>query len=156
MKKTYGVSGMLEWHCIIKSGRSRLRLHFERGALSGYGVSPAIYSTSNPAVQHIIEHSPYFLNKRIRLLHCEKPGCKASSNSKTEKDAEASDKNSNFSDETAQKPHQRQIKSLTVRNLQEAVEYLSKNHHFIEENLLTREKLEQAAESVGLKIVIDK
>lgn len=66
--KTYGVRGMLEWHTVIRAGRSSLRVRFEGGALSGYGVTPAEFTTSSPVAQHIIEHSREFRHGKITIL----------------------------------------------------------------------------------------
>lgn len=68
IEKTYGVSGMLEWHTVIRCGRACLRVRFEGGALSGYGVTPAEFTTSNRVAQHIIENSAEFRSGRIKLL----------------------------------------------------------------------------------------
>lgn len=68
IEKTYGVSGMLEWHTVIRCGRASLRVRFEGGALSGYGVTPAEFTTSNHVAQHIIENSAEFKSGRIKLL----------------------------------------------------------------------------------------
>lgn len=67
-EKIYGVSGLMEWEALIVCGKVRLRARFEGGSSSGFGEAPALYRTTNPAAQHIIEHSDYFKEKRIRLL----------------------------------------------------------------------------------------
>ncbi len=48
MKKTYGVNGMMEWNAIIPVGRTSVRVHFTGGTVTGYGVSPATFTTDNP------------------------------------------------------------------------------------------------------------
>lgn len=68
MKKTYGVSGMVEWTVLIPVGRSSVRIRFTGGSISGYGVTPATYTTDNPALMHLIENSQLFRRKRITLL----------------------------------------------------------------------------------------
>lgn len=70
MKKTYGVSGLMEWQAVFRHGRATLSARFSGGALTGYGVTPAEYTTSNPVAQHIIESSRQFRDGRIRLLRC--------------------------------------------------------------------------------------
>jgi len=72
MKKTYGVNGMMEWNAIIPAGRTTVRVHFTGGTVTGYGVSPATFTTDNPAVIHLIEHSHWFRNRKILLLKTEK------------------------------------------------------------------------------------
>lgn len=58
----------MEWDALISCGKARLRVRFEGGTMTGFGASPATYTTSNPAAQHIIENSEYFREKRIRLI----------------------------------------------------------------------------------------
>ncbi len=72
MKKTYGVSGMMEWNALIPAGRTTVRVHFTGGTVTGYGVSPATFTTDNPAVIHLIEHSHWFRNRKIMLLKTER------------------------------------------------------------------------------------
>ena len=36
MKKTYGVSGMMEWNALIPAGRTTVRVHFTGGTMTGY------------------------------------------------------------------------------------------------------------------------
>lgn len=74
MKKTYGVSGLMEWQAVFRHGRATLSARFSGGALTGYGVTPAEYTTSNPVAQHIIESSRQFRDGRIRLLRCLEEG----------------------------------------------------------------------------------
>lgn len=62
---TYGVNGMMEWYAMIPAGRSTLRVHFSGGTVTGYGVTPATFTTDNPAVIHLIENSYWFRKKKI-------------------------------------------------------------------------------------------
>lgn len=68
MKKTYGVSGMMEWHALIPAGRATVRVPFTGGTVTGYGVSPATFSTENKDVMRLIEDSHYYKSGRIFLL----------------------------------------------------------------------------------------
>lgn len=74
MRKTYAIRGLMEFQALIPAGRSTVRIPFTGGALSGYGVTPATYRTSDPALQHLIEASPDFRKGRIILLRTE-PMC---------------------------------------------------------------------------------
>lgn len=67
-KKTYGVSGLMEWHAVIPAGKAQVHIHFSGGALTGYGVTPAEYSTANPVIQRVIENSSYFRSGKIAIL----------------------------------------------------------------------------------------
>lgn len=56
--KSYGVKGYLEYEAIIPGGGTYFRVRFEGGSITGYGVSPAIFSTADPVLQYVIEQSP--------------------------------------------------------------------------------------------------
>ena len=68
IRKTYGVSGLMDWTTQIKTGKVSVSVHFTGGALTAYGVTPAKYSTSNPFFQSVIENSKQFKSGRIELL----------------------------------------------------------------------------------------
>lgn len=66
--KIYGVKGLMEWQCVIPSGVSRFHFSFTEGTITGYGVTPAKYRTSNPMLQSVIENSDYFKQGKIFLV----------------------------------------------------------------------------------------
>ena len=68
MTKVYGVKGLMEWNALIPVGKSFLRVHFTDGSLSGYGVSPAVYRTSDEFTQQLIEGSDLFKRGKIYLV----------------------------------------------------------------------------------------
>lgn len=59
---------MMEWVALIPTRSNMLRVRFTGGTLSGYGVTPATFTTSNAAVAHLIEKSYYFKAGKILLL----------------------------------------------------------------------------------------
>lgn len=67
-RKTYGVSGLMDWTTNIKAGKATINVHFSGGALTAYGVTPATYSTTNPLFQIVIENSEYYKSGRITLI----------------------------------------------------------------------------------------
>ena len=67
-KKTYGVQGYMEWQALIRCGKATLTVHFSGGSLTGYGVTPAEFTTENPMTQAIIENSDYFKKGKIFLM----------------------------------------------------------------------------------------
>lgn len=67
--KVYGVVGLIEWKPVIHAGRATFSPLFKGGQLSGFGITPATYKTSDPIEQHIIEHCDYFKSKRIEHLY---------------------------------------------------------------------------------------
>ncbi len=66
-RKKYVVAGMMEWHPIFKTGRTRLQVSFTGGHLCGGACTPASYETSDPVVQAVIEHSEAFRNGKIKI-----------------------------------------------------------------------------------------
>lgn len=66
--KKYGTFGLMEWKAVIKAGRATLHIHFTGGHDNEYGIIPATYRTSDPIIQHIIEHSNFFAEGKIRLV----------------------------------------------------------------------------------------
>lgn len=67
-RKTYGVSGYMEWVALIECGKATVKVHFSGGSLTGYGVTPAEFTTQNPMTQAIIENSKEFKRGKIFLL----------------------------------------------------------------------------------------
>lgn len=67
-RKTYGVSGFMEWVALIECGKATVKVHFSGGSLTGYGVTPAEFTTQNPMTQAIIENSKEFKSGKIFLL----------------------------------------------------------------------------------------
>ena len=67
-KKTYGVSGLMEWQCLIVSGGVKYHFPFTDGAMTAFGVTAAKYTTENPIFQNVIENSEWFKRGRIKLL----------------------------------------------------------------------------------------
>lgn len=66
--KIYGVKGLMEWQCVISSGGVRFHFSFTEGTITGYGVTPAKYRTSNPILQNVIENSDYYKSGKIFLV----------------------------------------------------------------------------------------
>lgn len=68
LRAIYGVYGLTEWHALMPVGRRKVRVSFTGGQMGGHGVVPAMYATTCPVMQHVVEHSPHFLSGKIRLL----------------------------------------------------------------------------------------
>ena len=67
-RKTYGVSGLMDWTTQIKAGKAMVTVHFTGGALTAYGVTPATYSTTDAFFQRVMEGSAQFRSGKIALL----------------------------------------------------------------------------------------
>ena len=58
----------MEWQALIRCGKATVTVHFSGGSLTGYGVTPAEFTTENPMTQAIIENSDYFKKGKIILM----------------------------------------------------------------------------------------
>ena len=58
----------MEWVALIECGKATVKVHFSGGSLTGYGVTPAEFTTQNPMTQAIIENSNEFKSGKIFLL----------------------------------------------------------------------------------------
>lgn len=58
----------MEWQALIRCGKATVTVHFSGGSLTGYGVTPAEFTTENPMTQAIIENSDYFKKGKIFLM----------------------------------------------------------------------------------------
>lgn len=56
-KKTYGVSGMMEYQAVIRIGKATMKVPFTDGSMTAMGVNPATFTTEDFMTQHAIEHS---------------------------------------------------------------------------------------------------
>lgn len=66
--KTYGAVGFLDYQAEIPVGQAKMVVNFTGGAITGCGIAPAEYVTSDTLTQNIIEHSRQFRSGRIILL----------------------------------------------------------------------------------------
>lgn len=64
-RKTYAIRGYLEYEALIPVGPGKVRVHFDGGSLTGYGSTPATFSTSDPVLQTIIEKSELWKSGKI-------------------------------------------------------------------------------------------
>ena len=67
-RKTYGVNGLMEWDTTIPVGKATMKVHFSGGSLTGFGVTPATFTTEDPMKQMIIEKSDYFKRGKIFVV----------------------------------------------------------------------------------------
>lgn len=65
--KTYGISGLTEWHGKVKAGNLEVAVSFVGGTASPSGAQPAYYMTKDPIVQFVIENSEEFKSGVIEL-----------------------------------------------------------------------------------------
>lgn len=66
---TFGAYGMMEWMAQIPTPSGPVSVSFTGGAVTGYGVRPATFSTDNEVLIHFIEMSPQMKAGRIVRLN---------------------------------------------------------------------------------------
>lgn len=136
--KTYGAKGLMEWQCLIRSGKSKLHITFTGGTLTEYGVSSAKYTTSNPIIQDMIERSDYFKNGKITLLRTVESKVRDKETVKTqEKTSKSGTKDKG-------------LKTVPVASLDDAKEYLTEHFGLSAQDLLTKKAIEAAAKANGI------
>lgn len=68
VRTVFGAYGYTECEMLVPVGRARLRVRFQGGAVSAFGVVPARFETSNPVLQAAIRRSPQYKSGRIRTV----------------------------------------------------------------------------------------
>ncbi len=64
--KTYIAPGFIEFRLVLRLGEAWVSVTFKGGRIGGYGDYQAIFTTSDPVLQYMIEQSPDFKCKRIK------------------------------------------------------------------------------------------
>lgn len=122
--KIYGVKGLMEWQCVIVSGGVKFHFSFTEGTITGYGVTPAKYRTSNPILQDVIENSDYFKSGKIFLV-----------------------KTISLENEAKNVVSQDDFKRVEVSCLEDAKDYLAENYNVSRLKLKSKQSIvAQAAE----------
>ena len=138
-KKTYGVKGMIEWHALIPFGKSTMSVKFTGGTITGYGISPAKFITSDPIAQNVIERSDLFKNGKIKLLAVyEEPGDKTSAATASQNGVETS----------------KAKKQIKVASLEDAREILKEKGVSWRE-LKTTDAIKTAAAGLGIEFILE-
>ena len=68
--KTYIIWGLMECQFLFPTGSKAMpyiTVNFEGGQISGYGVTPARYSTDDPYIQGLIEATQWYQKGRIEI-----------------------------------------------------------------------------------------
>lgn len=117
-RKTYGVSGLIEWTANIKAGKTAVIVHFTGGATTSFGITPAKYTTENPFFQAVIEGSEEYRKGKIALLSTigeEAPKPQPAQPKPEPEQAENADKNTGFT-------------QVEVADKADAIEWLKEHH----------------------------
>lgn len=65
---TYAIFGMMEFTVTLPVANRSMTLNFTGGHMSGYGIRPATFTTSDPILKGMIEALPDFKSGRIKRL----------------------------------------------------------------------------------------
>lgn len=139
-KKVYGVPGMMEWHAVIPIGKSSMCVKFTGGTLSGYGITPAKYTTSDEVIQKMIENSPHFRSGKIILYRV------------YENDKKVDAVKPSVSEETPTQAAEKEI--VEVASLDDAKEYLKENFGVAWNKLKTKASILEVAEKFNIEFVV--
>lgn len=132
-RKTYGVTGLMEWHAILTAGKAKVHVDFTGGALTGYGVTPAEYSTEDPFIQAVIENSSYYKTGRIatlRTIILEPEEVK---------------------EEKAEKEEAVEVLTVAVGSLDDARDYLVEHHGMNASSLRSKKSILENGAKVGVQ-----
>lgn len=66
---TFVIDGMMEYILTVAVGQTHYRVEFTGGSLSGYGVRPATFATSDAVLQSLIMQTEAYRSGKIRKLN---------------------------------------------------------------------------------------
>ena len=66
--KKYCIYGFIERYVTARLGKGSVSFHFKDGVMDSAGMQPAVYVTSNPVEQAMLENHPDFKNGAIKLV----------------------------------------------------------------------------------------
>lgn len=141
--KTYGISGLTEWHGKVKAGNLEVSVSFIGGTASPSGAQPAYYMTKDPIVQFVIENSEEFKSGVIELHMSQdvsgdhpreaKPKQARSASAETTMSKPLSMAGEDGAQEQADRDEETTgVEPIVVSDKSEAIEYLKE--HFPERN----------------------
>ncbi|MFC2812207.1 MAG: hypothetical protein ACFN4S_00090 [Prevotella conceptionensis] len=156
-KKTYGIDYYAERQITIMMGKASLNVLFSGGASTGYGNTPAQFTTSEPIFQHAIEHCPLFLKGGIKILSVieleddPKPlGVEESEEERAERMARVRAAKETAHDEGEQ-PQPTEMTEVEVTCIEDAKQYMMDNHGYSARALKTVKNILDAAKHVGVR-----
>lgn len=174
-KKTYGVSGMMEYQAVIKIGRSTMKVLFTDGSMNAMGMNPATYTTENLMVQNAIENSDQFkrgrikvvsvidLDEEVQIMH---NAVKEVKEVKADEEVEAPDgtdqsivsDKSEQPEESGEETTEAEVGNPSMTEMEfdnndDAKDYLEQTFGCVRSKLRNREDIKAAGEANGVKII---
>ena len=143
----------MEWMCNIPVGKTHLSVEFSGGVLTQYGNTPAKFTTDDLLKQAIIENSKPFKGGKITLLSCvesqEEETRRVEGTTKSVSDDQPTSADQSVSDDQPTSADQ-SVSEVEVSSLDDAKEYLNKNHGVAVRNLRSRQAIIDAAKECGV------
>ena len=155
-RKTYGVSGLMDWTTQIKAGKATITVHFTGGALTAYGVTPATYSTSDAFFQRVIEGSAQFRSGKIALLSAMEVGGDKGAADATPTGAKGRADDATPTGAVRGEADAEEATAVEVPDRYDAVEYLKEHfpgNGYTATSLRTKTAFEAACRSCGVRFV---
>lgn len=132
----------MEWMCNIPVGKTHLKVEFTGGVLTQYGNTPAKFTTDDKLKQAIIENSKPYKDGKITLIACV--------DSQEEETRRVEGTKKQVIDETQTTSDEQPANEVEVASLDDAKEYLNKNHGVAVRNLRSRQAIIDAAKQCGV------
>ena len=154
-KKTYGIDNYAERQITIMMGKASLNVVFSGGASTGYGNTPAQFTTSEPIFQHAIEHCPLFLKGGIRILseielEDEPQEVGETEEQRAQRMAKVRAAKETAHDEDNQ-PQSTEVTEVEVTCIEDAKQYMMDNYGYSARALKTAKNILDAAKHNGVR-----
>lgn len=156
-KKTYGIDNYAERQITIMMGKASLNVVFSGGASTGYGNTPAQFTTSEPIFQHAIEHCPLFLKGGIKILSVIELEDGRNPQEAEETEEERAERMAKVraakdtSHDAEADAESTEITEVEVTCIEDAKQYLMDNHGYSARALKTVRNILDAAKHVGVR-----
>lgn len=146
--KKYGVKGLLEYHAVFRVGGASVHVPFTGGTLTGYGVAPATYATSDAFLQYAIEHSPEFNQGKIVLLHTS-----SDQDPSTSKETSFQEKKEEQQRIEKQDTIPANLEQVEVDNVADAKQYLIEHFNAKPSSLRSKKEVKEVGLSHGIAFI---
>lgn len=150
MKKivVYGVRGVMEYHAMLTTCGSHLKVSFTNGSATAFGHRPATFKTASAEIQFLIEESVEF---KKGMIHIEQTIEMEDDEAKADATATAKMAAAATAEPTVEATAGMRQMQFSCND--EAKDYLEKEFGASKGGLKTRAQIEAAGRSYGIEIV---
>ncbi|MDO4929638.1 MAG: hypothetical protein Q4E59_00735 [Bacteroidales bacterium] len=173
-KITYGVYNIVEWHALLKSGKATISVHFVNGATTTAGVVPAVFTTSDPIIQIMIERTEEYRSGRIKRIRTYDLGGNVEGQKnpvainlptaeqptegedykqdeqQTEEDESTTEEQAEEAEEASEVEEESTVVTVKVSDLAAAKDYLADTYGISRTALRSRKAIEEQAAAQGI------